>query len=123
VGEHHVEFGLFNDVKPASTFAYYGCDTIDLDELVDLPDLTLNDPSSFSYPLFEGLGLDDGEVDSFPPSIVETKPYAVDERYLSACCRFVTLWMSMPPVSGGVHEMDVDFFEFEFRPYGGNGTR
>ena len=83
VGEHHVEFGLFNDVKPASTFAYYGCDTIDLDELVDLPDLTLNDPSSFSYPLFEGLGLDNVKVDSCPPNIVETKPYAVNEGYLN----------------------------------------
>jgi len=78
VGEHHVEFGLFNDEKSSSTFAYCGCDTINLDEPVDLPDLTLNDPSSFSCPLFEGLGLDDGEVDSFPPSIVETEPYIVD---------------------------------------------
>jgi len=28
----------------------------------------------------------------------------------------------MPPVSGGVHEMDVDF-EFDFGPYGGDGPK
>ena len=39
VGEHHEEFGLFNDVKPSATFACCGCDTIDLDEPVNLPDL------------------------------------------------------------------------------------
>jgi len=109
IGKRHVEFGLFNDVKPSVTFSCCGCDTIDSDKPVDLPDLTLNDPSSFSYPLFEGLGLDNGEVGSFPPSIVGTEPYVVDEGYLSACCRFVTLWMSVPSVSGGVHEMDADF--------------
>jgi len=92
VGGHHVEFRLFNDLKPSSTFASCGCDTIDLDELMDLHDLTSNDPSSFSYPLFEGLRLDDGKVDSFPPNIVETEPYVVDEGYLSTCCRFLTFF-------------------------------
>ena len=47
VGEHHVEFGFFNDVKPSATFACCGCDTIDLDEPVNLPVLTLNDPVEF----------------------------------------------------------------------------
>jgi len=51
----------------------------------------LNNPFSFSCPLFEGLGLDDVKVDSFRPSIVETKLYAVDEGYLSSCCKLVTL--------------------------------
>jgi len=37
VGEHHVEFGLFDDLKPASTFACYGCETIlDLDKPINL---------------------------------------------------------------------------------------
>jgi len=84
--------------------------------------LALNDPSSFSCPLYKGLGLDDDEVDSFPPSIVEIEPYAIDEGYLSACCRFTSLWMSMPPMSGGVQEIDVDF-EFEFGPYDGDGPK
>ena len=61
--------------------------------------MILNDPSSFSCPLFEGLGLDDVKVNSVPPSIAKTTLYAVDEAYLSSCCRFVTLWMSMTPVS------------------------
>jgi len=113
MGEHHVEFGLSNDVKPFASFACCGCDTIELDEPVDLPHTIQNDPSSFSCPLFEGLGLDNVKVDSVPPGTVETKPYAVDEGYLSSWCRFVTLWMSMPPMSGGVHKMDVDF-EFKF---------
>ena len=91
VGEHHVEFGLFNDVKPSNTFACCRCETIDSNEPVDLLDITLNDPSSIDCTLFEGLGLNDYRVDSFPCSIVETKPYAVDKGYLSACCRFVTL--------------------------------
>ena len=69
----------------------------------------MNDPSSISCTLFEGLGLDNGKEDSFPPNIVETEPCAVDEGYLSECCRFITFWMSMPPVSGGVQEeVDVD---------------
>jgi len=114
-----VVFGLFNYEKPCTTFSCCGCDIIDSNELVDLPNLTLNDPSSFSCPLFEGIGLDDGEVDSFPPRTVETKLYVVDEGYLSAFSRFTSLWMSMPPMSGGVEEIDLDV-EFEFGPYDGD---
>ena len=87
VGKHHVKFGLFDDLKPASTFACCGCDTIDLDEPKDLPDLNLNDSSSISCALFEGLKLDNGKDDSFSPNIVETEPNAVAEGYLSAYCR------------------------------------
>jgi len=36
VGEHHVEFGLFKDSEPSSTFSYCGCDTIDSDEPMSL---------------------------------------------------------------------------------------
>jgi len=61
-------------------------------------------------------------VDSVPPSIVEIEPYAVDEGYLSACCRFVTLWMSMPPMSGGEQEMDLDV-EFDCGLDDGDGPR
>ena len=92
---------MFDDLKLASTFACYGCDTIvDLDEPKDLSDLNLTDPSSISCALFEVLGLGNVKEDSFPHNIVETEPYAVDEGYLSECCRFITFWMSMPPVSG-----------------------
>ena len=115
VWEHHVEFGLFNDIKPFATFAYCGCDIIELDDPMDLPHMILNDPFSFSSPLFEGLGLDDVKVDCFPPSIVETKPYAIDGGYLSSCCRFITLWMSMPPLAGGVQKLKLDM-EFDFGP-------
>jgi len=82
VGEHHVEFQLFDDLKPSSSFACCGCETINSNEPVDLPDTNLNDPSSISCALFEGLGLDNVKEDSFPPNIVETEPYAVDEGYL-----------------------------------------
>ena len=100
MGEHPAEFGLFKDFEfSPSTFACYGCEIVDFDEPMDELDMALNDPSSFDCPLFEGLGLDDVKVDSIPPSIVETMPYAVDQGYLSSCCRFVTLWMSMTPVS------------------------
>jgi len=95
---------------------------VDSDEPVDLPNMILNDHSNFSCPLFEGLGFDDVKVDSFPPDIVEIKRYAVDDGYLSTCCRFVTLWMSMPLVTRGVHEMDADF-EFDFGPHDGDGPK
>jgi len=93
VGEHHAEFGLFKEFDSSpSTFSCCGCEIIDSDEPMDVVDMTLNDPSSFDCTLFEDSGRDNVNVDSFPPSIVETKPYAVDEGYLSVCCRVVTLW-------------------------------
>ena len=69
-----------------------------------------------------GSGLDDVKVDSLPRTVVENKPYAIDEGYLSACCRFVTLWMSMSPMSEGVHELDLEF-EIEFGLSSGGGPR
>ena len=117
-----MEFGLFKDLKPSSTFSCCGCDIVDSDKPMDVLDVTLNEPFSFYCTLFEGSGFDNVKVDSFPPSIVKTKPYAIDEGYLSACCRFVTLWMSMPPMSGGVHEMDVDV-EFGFGLVDNDGPR
>ena len=114
-----MEFGLFKDLKPSSTFTYCGCDTIDFDEPIDVLDMTLNDSSRFDCILFVSSEVDNVKVDSFPPSIVETKYYAVDEDYLSACCRFFTFWMSMPPMSGGVHEIDADA-EFDFGLYDGD---
>jgi len=82
----------------------------------------LNDPSSISCALFEGLGLDNVKEDSFPPNIVETEPYVVDDGYLSECCRFITSWMIIPLVSGGLQEVDVDM-NFDFGPYDGDGPR
>jgi len=79
----------------------------------------LNDPSSISCALFEGLGLDNVKENPFPPNIVETEPYAVDEGYLSECCRLITIWMSMPSVSGGLQEVDADM-KIEFGPYDGD---
>jgi len=122
VGEHHVEFGLFDDLKPASTFACCGCEIVESNEPVDLHDTSLNDASSISCALFKGLGLDNVKEDSFPPNIVETEPNAVDEGYLSTYCRFITFWMSIPPVSGGVQEVDADM-KFEFGPYDGDGPK
>jgi len=37
---------------------------------------------------------------------------------MSDCCRFITLLMSMPLMSGGVPEIDVDF-RLEFGPFDG----
>jgi len=102
VGEHHVEFELFNDEKPSCAFACCGCETIDSNEPMNLLDTNLSDPSDFSCALFEGFGLDDDRVTSYPPNVIETESFAVDEGYLSSCCRFITLWISMPPKHGGV---------------------
>ena len=76
-------------------------------------EMTLNDPSKFNCTLFEGSRLDDVMVDSLPPSIVENEPYAVDEGYVSNCCRFITVLMFVPPMSGGVPELDLDI-DLEF---------
>jgi len=123
VGEPHAEFGLFKGFEfSPSTFSCCGCEIVDSDEPMDELDITLNDPFGIDCTLFEGVGLDDVKVDSFPPNIVEIEPYAVDKGYLSTCCRFVTLWMFMPPMSGGVHEMDADF-EFYFGPYDSDGPK
>jgi len=43
-----------------------------------------------------------------PPGIAKGEPYAVDEGYLSDLHRFITLMMSMPPMSGVDCDMDVD---------------
>ena len=83
MGEHDVEFGLFKDLEPSSTFACYGCDTIDPNKPMDELDITLNDPSNIDCTLFEGLGLYDVKVDSFPPNIVEIEPYDVCLLYTS----------------------------------------
>jgi len=119
VGEHHVEFGLFDDLKPSFTFSCCGYDIVESNEPKDLLDTNLNNPSSISCALFEGLRLDNVKEDSFPPNIVDTEPYAVDEGYLSTYCRFITFWMSMPPVSGGLQEVDVDM-AFDFGLYDGD---
>ena len=57
-----------------------------------------------------------------PCSIIKDKPYTVDEGYLSAYCRFITLWMSIPPMSGGVPKLDLDF-RLEFGLVDGDGPR
>jgi len=85
-------------------------------------EITQNDPSGFNCALFEGSRFNGITVDSLPSSIVEDEPYAVDEAYLSACCRFVTLWMSMPPISRGVPKLDVDV-GLEFGPLDRGGLR
>ena len=95
---------------------------LDSNKPVSMLDMTLNDPSSFDCTLFEASGLDGVVVVSLPPSIIEDRPYVVDERYVSDCYRFITLMMSMPPMSGGVHELDLDF-ELEFGRFDGDGPR
>jgi len=123
VGEHHVEIELFKDFEfSPSIFSCCGCEIVNSAKLVDVLDITLNDPSSFACTLFKGLGLDDVKMDSFPHNIVETEPYAVDEGYLSACYRFITLWMFMLLMSGGIQELEFDV-EFEFGPYDGDGPK
>jgi len=120
VGEHHAEFGLFENLEASSaTFSCCGCETVESNEPKNLPDTNLNDPSSISCALFEGHGLDNGKEDSFPPNIVETEPCAVDEGYLSECYRFITFWMSILPVNGGLQE-EVEDMKFEFGPYDGD---
>ena len=61
-GEHHVEFGLFDDLKPSSMFTCCGYEIVETNEPVDLHDTNLNDPSNISCALFEGLGLNNGRI-------------------------------------------------------------
>jgi len=122
VGKHHAEFGLFKDFEPSpSTHSYYGREVFDSNEPMSMLDMTLNDPFSFDCTLFDGSGLDGVMVDPLPPSIIEDKLYAIDEGYVSDCCNFVTLMMSMPLRSGGVPNFEVDV-ELKFGPFDGNGT-
>ena len=118
-----MEFGLFDNVEPLSaTFSCCSCEIVESNEPVVLDDKNLNDPSSFSCVSFEGLGLDNDQEDLIPPTIVETKPYAVDEGYLNECCRFMTLWMSVPPMSGGLEEVDVEM-EIDFGLFADDGPK
>jgi len=41
---------------------------------------------------------------------------------VSDCYRFISLIMSIPLMSGGAHELDLDF-ELEFGPIDGDGPR
>jgi len=118
VGGHHTEFSLFEDFESSpSTFSCRGCEVVVYNEPMSMLDMISNDPSNFNCTLFEGSGLDGVTVDSLPPSIIEDKPCAVDEGYLSGLCRFVTLMMSMPPVEGVEYDVDVDInVEFEGGP-------
>ena len=84
--------------------------------------MTLNDPSNVDSAFFDGSGLDGVKVDSLPPGIIEDIPYAVNEGYVSDCCRFITLLMSMPLMTEGVPKIDVDF-RLEFGPFDGNGSK
>ena len=38
VGKHHVEFGLFDELKPSSMFSCCGCEIVESNEPVDLHD-------------------------------------------------------------------------------------
>ena len=93
---------------------------LDSNEPVSVLDITLNDPSSFDCTLFESSRLDGVTVNSLPPSIIEDKPHAVDKDYVSECYRFITVMMSTLPMSGGVHELDLDF-ELQFGQFDGDG--
>jgi len=123
VGEKHAKFGLLKDFKPSpSIHSCCGCEVLASNEPVSMLDVTLNDPSSFDCTLFEGPGHHGVTVNSLPPSLIEDNPYVVDEDYVSYCYRFITFMMSMPLMSEGVHELDLDF-ELEFRPFDGGGPR
>ena len=60
---------------------------------------------------------------TLPHSIIKDELYAVDRGYLSYCCRFVTLILSMPPLNGVKNEFDMEV-EFDFCEGGpSNGAR
>jgi len=90
---------------------------LDSDEPLSMLNMTLNDPSNFDCALCDGV-----TADSFPPSIIEDKSYVVDEGYVSDCYKFITLMMSIPPMSGGMHQLDLDF-KLKFGPFDGDGPR
>jgi len=98
---------LFKDFESTPTYSCCGCDAIDLVKPEHLIEITQNDPSSLNSVLFEGQRLDNVKVKSMSPSIVKGEPYTIDKGYLSDLCRFVTLMMFMPPMSGVKCDMDV----------------
>jgi len=85
-----------------------------LDEHVNLLNVSTNDPPNFDYALFEGQGLDSVKLRPLPPGIINHEPYIVDKGYLSDCCRFVILMLSMPPLNGVENEFDYFDMEIEF---------
>ena len=99
MGEKHAEFSLLKDFESVpSTYSYYRCDAIDLDEPAHFIDMPQNDPSSVNCALLEGQVLDHVKVKYLPPSIVMGEPYAIDEGDLNDLCRFISLMMFMPPM-------------------------
>ena len=72
-----------------------------------------NDPPIVDCDLFEGQGLDSVNVKLLPLSLVKDKHYSFDECYLSYYCRFMTLLVSMHPLSGVKRDMHVEL-DFDF---------
>ena len=92
VGEHHVEFGLFKDHE-SSSLSLPGCgyDLVISSEIVELFDVSPNDPHEFDYVSTDNHGLGYCAVDlvnDLPPSIVKDKPYDFSEGYLCDYHRF-----------------------------------
>jgi len=52
-------------------------------------------------------------VEHLPPVTVKDEPYVVHEGYVSHCCRFMTLMLFMPPLSGVERDMNMEI-EFDF---------
>ena len=114
LGEHHVKFSLFKDFESShSTLPCCGCDMLVSNSLESLPLESPNDPPIVDCDLFKGQEFDSLNVEPLPLSIVKDKSYSFGEDYLSYCCRFTTLLLSMPPLSGIKRDMDVDL-DFDF---------
>jgi len=97
VGEHHVEFVLFKDHN--SSVSCCGCDAILSNNPMELIDVSPNNPQHFAYECFERKGLNSVKVnlvEHLPPNIVQDKPYAFEDIYLSNCYRFAQLMIYMP---------------------------
>ena len=93
MGDHYVEFSLFQDHESAPlSFPYCGCNLVISSEIVKLFDVYPNDPHGFNYVSTKVHGLDCAKVDlvnNFSSSIVKDKPYSFHEGYLSDYCRFL----------------------------------
>ena len=75
-----------------------GCYVVVFYEFVELIDVYPGNLLEFDYVSTEGHGLDCARVDlikNLPPSAVKDEPHTIGKGYLSDCCRFTRVLLSL----------------------------